>query len=71
MYAAGVHEPGDTYLIANLKAARYEDAIQGDRTIHPSKTMIEYGSVGARHLKQLAHMADMTCANMFMKLPTP
>ncbi len=59
MHAAGVDEPTDAYTIGDLKAASYDDAVlQGDCK-RLSKTMVEYGIVGARHLQQLAELAGL------------
>lgn len=59
LHAAEVDEPGDTYVMSDLSAADVTEAIaiiadRADRDI-----MIEYGSVGARHLQHLADMADL------------
>lgn len=59
MHAAGITEERDTYVILNLSASDVHEALsvlpqQSDRDI-----MIEYGSVGTRHLQQLADMADL------------
>jgi hypothetical protein len=56
MHAAGVAER-DTYAIENLDASRYEAALPKHNSYRPTKAMIEYGSVGARHLQHLADMA--------------
>jgi hypothetical protein len=59
MHAAGINEAPDTYVVAKLGVATASEALsvipqQADR-----KLMIEYGSVGARHLQQLADMAKL------------
>lgn len=59
MHAAGVTEPSDAYVISNLSAGRYESAVPQSSRIRLSPTMMEYGIVGARHLQQLADMADL------------
>ena len=59
MHAAGVSEPADTYTISDLTVAEYKDAIPRSNRIRLSRTMVEHGSVGARHLQQLADMAEL------------
>ncbi len=59
MYAAGIEEPCHTYVIADLTVSRFSDALPGKKRVRLSRTMAEYGSVGARHLQQLADMADL------------
>ncbi|MDR8071042.1 7-cyano-7-deazaguanine synthase [Burkholderia cenocepacia] len=60
LHAAGVSEARDTYVVCDLAASDVEDALsvipqKADRDI-----MIEYGSVGVRHLQHLADMAGRT-----------
>lgn len=57
MHAARVNEPPDTYTFADLTATCYKDAIPGNCHGWQHNTMVEYGSVGARHLQQLANLA--------------
>nr|WP_281379454.1 7-cyano-7-deazaguanine synthase [Aquamicrobium lusatiense] len=64
MHAAGIDEPGDTYVIANLTVPAFADAFPGEKKVRLSHTMAEYGSVGARHLQQLAEMADLPDADL-------
>ena len=59
MHAAGVEEPANAYTINDLTAATYEDAIPQADHIRLSHTMVEHGSVGARHLQQLANMTEL------------
>lgn len=59
MHAAGVVEPADTYAISDLSTETYADAIPQSAHMRPSHTMVEYGSVGARHLQQFADMATL------------
>ena len=59
MHAAGISEKPGTYVISDLGASDVNNALavlprKPDRDI-----MIEYGSVGARHLQQLADIADL------------
>lgn len=59
LHAAGVNEASGTYVVSNLAASDASNALsvipqKADRDI-----MVEYGSVGARHLQHLAEMADL------------
>jgi Queuosine biosynthesis protein QueC len=59
LHAAGINEAPDTYVVSNLAASDATDALsvipqKADRDI-----MVEYGSVGARHLQHLADMSDL------------
>ena len=60
MYATEVDEPADTYIFNDLTRARYEEAVPRHGCRRLSRTMVEYGSVGARHLQQLADMAELS-----------
>jgi Queuosine biosynthesis protein QueC len=58
MHAVGINEPPATYVISDLSESDLNKALsvisrQADRAI-----MVEYGSVGARHLQHLADMAS-------------
>lgn len=59
MHAAGVEEPVNAYTISDLTAATYEDATPHADHIRLSHTMVEHGSVGARHLQHVANMAEL------------
>jgi 7-cyano-7-deazaguanine synthase in queuosine biosynthesis len=59
MQAAKVNEPEDAYIVTDLAAETFEAALPKTNQLRLSKTMIDYGSVGARHLKQLADLADL------------
>lgn len=59
MHAAEIEEPEHTYVIADLTVSTFKDALPGRKKVRLSKTMAEYGSVGARHLQQLADLADL------------
>ena len=48
MHWAGVNEPADTYIISDLTASRYKDALPRGDCKRLSHTMVEYGIVGAR-----------------------
>jgi hypothetical protein len=59
LHAAEVVEPSSTYVVSDLSSADIEAALariadKADRDI-----MIEYGSVGARHLDHLAAMSEL------------
>ncbi len=58
MHAAGVNEPPDTYTIGDLTAASYEDAVPRRNRMRLSRTMVEHGSVGTRHLQHLADLSE-------------
>lgn len=60
LHTAGVSEAPDTYVVFDLAASHVDDALsvipqKADRDI-----MVEYGSVGMRHLQHLADMADLS-----------
>lgn len=59
MHAAGIDEPSDTYVIADLTVPAFTDTLLGKKKVRLSQTMAEYGSVGARHLQRLADMANL------------
>lgn len=60
MYAADVDEPPGTYVFGNLTAPSYEAAIPSGDGLRLSRSMVEYGIVGARFLQRLAAMAKWT-----------
>lgn len=64
MHAVGIEEPEHTYVIADLTVAAFRDTLPGREKVRQSRTMAEYGSVGARHLQQLADMADLPDADL-------
>lgn len=64
MHAAGIEEPEHTYVIADLTVPSFRDVLSGSENMYQSRTMAEYGSVGARHLQQLADMADLPDADL-------
>lgn len=59
LYAAEVVEPEDTYVIADLAVVEIEAALSKIAADADRDIMIEYGSVGARHLQHLAEMAEL------------
>lgn len=64
MHAAGIDEPTGTYVIADLTVPSFRDALPGRKKVRLSRSMAEYGSVGSRHLQQLADMADLPDAEL-------
>ena len=58
MHAARVIEADDTYVFNDLTADCYQDAIPQSDRFRLSRTMVEHGSVGARHLQQLGDLAE-------------
>ena len=64
MHAVGIDERPDAYIISDLTAARYEEALPQSHRMRLSRTMVDHGSVGARHLQQLADMAKLPDAAM-------
>ncbi|MET4029521.1 MULTISPECIES: 7-cyano-7-deazaguanine synthase [unclassified Bradyrhizobium] len=64
LHAAGVNEAPDTYIVSDLAASNAADALsvipqKADRDI-----MVEYGSVGVRHLQHLADMSGLPDENI-------
>ena len=59
MHAAKVKEPAATYSIGDLTVAHYRDALPRANGMRLSNTMVEHGSVGVRHLQQLADMDEL------------
>jgi hypothetical protein len=59
LHAAGVNEAPGTYVVSDLAASDAGDAL----SVIPQKVdrdiMVEYGSVGARHLQHLADMSGL------------
>ena len=60
MFAVEVEEPAGTYTFHDLTKARYEEAIPPNGSRRLSRTMVEYGTVGAGHLQQLSDMAELS-----------
>ena len=60
LHAAGVEEKPENYAIANLQAARFSDAMPQQNSFRATETLYDYGYMGARHLKQLADLADVS-----------
>lgn len=59
MHAAGITEKPDTYVISDLGAQDVNGALSCVHRKVDQDIMTEYGSVGVRHLQQLADMADL------------
>ena len=59
MYAAQLKEPAGTYVFEDLSRASFQECLPTDCRARLSRTMLEYGSVGASHLQQLAEMAEL------------
>ncbi len=59
MHAAKISEHG-AYAIERLDAYEYEKALPVDSSYHPTKSMIEHGIAGVRHLQQLADMSRLS-----------
>jgi hypothetical protein len=57
MHAAGIEEPADTYVISDLTVPQFAEAIPKSNALRRSHTLVEYGSVGTRHMQHLADMA--------------
>jgi hypothetical protein len=64
MHAAGIEEPQHTYVIADLTVPSFREALPSGKKVRLSRSMAEYGSVGARHFQQLADMADLPDAGL-------
>lgn len=56
LYAAGVTENPQTYTITDLQAGSYAEAMPP--RFRATRTLFEYGCIGARHLQQLADLAN-------------
>lgn len=59
LHAAGVVEPPEKYAIADLRAARFSDALPKQNSFRATITLYDYGYMGARHLQQLADLASV------------
>lgn len=59
LHAAGVDEATDTYVVSNLATSERGDALSAIPQKADRDIMIEYGSVGARHLQHLAEMSGL------------
>lgn len=59
LYAAGVEERPDTYVVADLIAPDVNEALSVISQKADRDVMVEYGSVGIRHLQHLADMVKL------------
>ena len=57
LHAVSVNESSDTYVISNLRASDMTDALSVVRNAADKHVMMDYGSVGARHLQHLGDIA--------------
>lgn len=64
MHAAGVAEPADAYTISDLSVDDFNVAVPKRNDLRLSATIVDYGSIGARHLKQFADLASLTDAQL-------
>ena len=66
LYAVSVSESSDTYVVSDLHALDVTEALSAVRNAADKHVMMDYGSVGARHLQHLGDMAflsdDILCA---------
>lgn len=58
MFAAHINESPDAYVCADLTATSIKEAIPQGIRGWQSDTMAQYGSVGSRHLQQLADLVQ-------------
>jgi hypothetical protein len=59
LHVADVHETPDKYVVSDLSAPDVNDALSAIPRKADRDLMVEYGSVGARHLQHLADMAGL------------
>lgn len=64
MHAAGIEEPKNTYVIADLTVRSFRDALPDRKRVRQSRSMAQYASVGVRHFQQLADMAELPFGGM-------
>lgn len=64
IHAARIEDSSDSYSVADLKAATFEDAISQQKDFHPTGTLSEFGYMGARHLHQLAALSNVSDPNL-------
>ena len=57
LHTVAVSETPDTYVVPDLKATDVTEALSGIPKTADRNIMVEYGSVGARHLQHFADMA--------------
>jgi 7-cyano-7-deazaguanine synthase in queuosine biosynthesis len=59
LHAVGIDEKADAYVVSDLTASEVGDALSVIAQKADQNIMVEYGSVGARHLQQLADLAGL------------
>lgn len=64
LHAAGINEPSEKYAVADLQAARFIDALPKQSSFKATKTLYDYGYMGARHLQQMADLANVSDATL-------
>ena len=57
LYTASVNETPDTYVVSDLSAPDLTDALSAVRHVADKHVMMDYGSVGTRHLQHLGDIA--------------
>ncbi|WP_245422845.1 7-cyano-7-deazaguanine synthase [Rhizobium sp. S9] len=62
LHAAEIVEPSDTYVVSDLSASEVDSALASITDDADRDIMVEYGSVGARHLDHLATMSELADA---------
>lgn len=60
LHASNILEPAETYVVSDLTCTEVNDALEPITDDADRNIMIEYGSVGARHLQHLAELADFS-----------
>jgi hypothetical protein len=64
LHAAETLEPADAYVVSDLSAAEVDSALASIPDGADRDIMVEYGSVGARHLDHLATMSELPDAKL-------
>src|SRR3546814_7787398 len=59
MHAAEINEASDTYVIADLRASSVAQALAVVADQSQRRIMVEYGSVGTRHLRSEEHTSEL------------
>lgn len=58
LHTAGVDEPPEAYVVANLQAEKFSDALPKQQNFKATSTLYDYGYMGARHLQQLSELSN-------------
>lgn len=66
LHTAGIEEPAGTYVIEDLKTSDINEAMSAIKDENDRKSMIDYGSVGARHFQQFADKAAASDDDLFV-----